>query len=728
MRSKSSSIPRITYSFLDLWKKNHNDTNLLREALLQQKLGTVKVILQRLDPSLIDWEDSEPSIIQLLLDQKMHSDIIKIHNYLSEECIESLVCHNNIKELAPQLQELYIQKILQNDDSNQFYNIVTLDIQEFSNMLKTSTIFDRAIQVEAKQVAKFLYNCGVKVPDHIYYNSRSLDNNIWSFLKKLSPNEWKYLLEHHTNIFNLNDKHDNNLLHYGVLDNQYEFVQCLVKFGLSKVNQKNIWSLTPLNEAVRMHYHDIANVLRAHGASLQNIRDSDQSVIGKRQDFFNKLEFIMKMIPKLLLNQETLVQLFHSQTSNSNLYCCSLHYTHTSLKDFHETVSKMVFERNYSPMFKNQLFEINQCQEKTQEEFFLAPLCKDYQVEYLYTSPFYFGPTFLGYFMIWDKQRIANEHFEKLFHFIKYFFESNYGKCITIYPNLANYFLSTSLLQESISKHLVNLQSPNSSSFVSAIRFFAPMISYLKEPQEHFCTLKKCHVPVTLLSTEMFNLLHSTSCKVSHGNSFLYQQMQNSIILDEHWTNPPLEEYWGMKNPLPLRSFDIFEMTGIHPDVSYRLLIKQINELIAHCLPPAELFKKVVELLIGQPNRKQAVIGTINNYTYRIFLPFEEINCAMEELFSVNELNLFIQLFKYYHYILEWIHPLEDGNGRCARFFLTIYMRAHGIPIVINSDYKVLTIEDFKKLVSQSIRKLDLNDEAVSPILPQFGKAKSSII
>jgi hypothetical protein len=55
-------------------------------------------------------------------------------------------------------------------------------------------------------------------------------------------------------------------------------------------------------------------------------------------------------------------------------------------------------------------------------------------------------------------------------------------------------------------------------------------------------------------------------------------------------------------------------------------------------------------------------------------------------------------------------------------------MRAHGIPIVINSDYKVLTLEDFKKLVSQSIRKLDLSDEAISPILPQFGKAKSSII
>jgi len=728
MRSKSSSIPRITYSFLDLWKKNHNETNLLREALIQQKLGTVKVILQRLDPSQIEWEDDKPSIIQLLLDHKMISDIIKIHNYLSEECIEKLVCHYNITELKPILQELYIQKILQSDDPLQFYKIVSLDITEFSNMLTIPTLFDRAMQVEAKHVAKFLYNCGVKVPDHIYYNSRALDENIWKFLKKISPVGWKYLLEHHTNIFYLNDKHDNNLLHYGVLDNQYEFVNCLLNFGFSKVNQKNIWSLTPLNEAVRMHFHDIANVLRAHGASLQNIRDSDQSVIGKRQEFFNKLDFVMKMIPKIFPDDQILVQLFHSQTSNSNLYCCSLHYCESGLKDFHETVSKMVFERNYSPMFKNQLFEIDQCQEKTQEEFFLAPLCKDYQVEYLYTSPFYFGPTFLGYFMIWNKQRIEQELFDKLFHFIKYFFESNYGKCTTIYPNLAADFLSTSLFQEAISTNLIKLQSPNSSSFVPAIRFFAPMISYLKDAHEHFCTLKKCHVPVSLVSTEMFNILHSIPCKAFQGKSFLYKQMQNSIILDEHWTSPPLEQYWGVKNPLPLKSFDIFEMTGIHPDVSYRFLLKQINDLITNCLPPTELFYRVVELLIGMPNRKQAVMGTINNYTYRIFLPFEEIDCAMEELFSVNEPNLFIQLFKYYHFILEWIHPLEDGNGRCTRFFLTIYMRAHGIPIVINSDYKVLTIEDFKKLVSQSLRKLDLSDEAISPILPQFGKAKSSII
>ena len=728
MRSKSSSIPRITYSFLDLWKKNHNETNLLREALIQQRHATAKVILQRLDPSQIDWEDHEPSIIQLLLNHKMFPDIIKIHNYLSEECIQNLACQHNIIELKSTLQELYIQKILQNDDPIQFYKIVSLDIKEFSNILKTCALFDRAMQVEAKQVAKFLYNCGVKVPDHIYYNSRSLDNNIWNFLKELSPTEWQYLLENHVNIFHLNDKHLNNLLHYGVLDNQYEFVNCLLNFGFSMVNQKNIWSLTPLNEAVRMHYHDIANVLRAHGASLQNIRDSDQSVIGKRQDFFNKLEFIMKTIPKLLPNHQPLVQLFHSQTTNSNLYCCSLHYSDSSLKDFHETVSKLIFERNYSAMFKNQLFEIDQCHVKSQEEFFLAPLCKDFQVEYLYTSPFYFGPTFLGYFLIWNKQRIEQEDFEKLFHFIKYFFESNYGKCITIYPHLANYFLSTNILQESINNYIVNLQSPNSSSFVPAIRFFAPMISHLEDVQEHFCTLKKCHVPVSLVSTEMFNVLNSFPCKVSNNKSFLYQQMQQSITLDEHWTTPPLADYWGMKDSLPLKSFDIFEMTGIHPDVSYRFLLKQINELIMHCLPPAELFNKVVELLIGQPNRKQAVIGTINNYTYRIFLPFNEIDIAMEQLFTDCEPNLFIQLFKYYHYILEWIHPLEDGNGRCTRFFLTIYMRAHGIPIVINSDYKVLSLEDFKKLVSQSLRKLDVSEDTISPILPQFGKAKSSII
>lgn len=728
MRSKSLSIPRITYSFLDLWNRNHNETNLLREALIQHRTATAKVILERLDPSQIDWEDNNPTIVQLMLHHNMQKEIIKIHTYLSDCCIEELACQHDMIELKSTLLELYIQKIVQNDDPIQFYKIVMLDIEEFSSMLKNSTLFDRAIKLEAKQVAKFLYNCGVKVPDHIYYNSRSLDTNIWNFLKHLSATEWKYLLEHHNTIFYLIDKHLNNLLHYGVLDNQYEFVNCLLHFGFSKVNQKNIWSLTPLNEAVRMHYHDIANALRAHGASLQNVRDSDQSVIGRRQDFFNKLDYIMKAIPLIFQDQDLLLQLFHSQTSNSNLYCCSLHYCESSLKDFHETVSKLVFERNYSPMFKNQLFEMDQCHERTQEDFFLAPLCRDFQVEYLYTSPFYFGPTFLGYFMIWNKHTIEQEQFERLFHFIKYFFESNYGKCITVYPDLADYFLSTSVFQESIHKHLVNLQSPNSSSFVSAIRFFAPMISHLEDVQEHFYNLRKCHVPVSLVSTEMFNILHSVPCKTFNHKSFLYQQMQHSIVLDEHWTSPPLEDYWGVKNPLPLKSFDIFEMTGTHPEVNYRFLIKQMNDLITNCLPPKELFQKTVELLIGQPNRKQAVIGTINNYTYRIFLPFNEINCAMEDLFSVKESNLFVQLFKYYHYILEWIHPLEDGNGRCTRFFLTIYMRAHGIPIVINSDYKVLTIEDFKKLVAQSLRKLDLSDDTISPALPQFEKAKSSII
>jgi ankyrin repeat protein len=153
-------------------------------------------------------------------------------------------------------------------------------------LTENSIIFQKAVQKDAKKVITFLYNLGLTVPDCMFYKQRKLQKNIYNFLNELTCNDIKYLQKKYKKIFYLQDSYQNTLLHYAVLDNNIEFVDCLLSNDFENVNQKNLWFLTPLHEAVRMEFHDMANLLRNYGAFLQTFRDSDQSVIGKRQEYF----------------------------------------------------------------------------------------------------------------------------------------------------------------------------------------------------------------------------------------------------------------------------------------------------------------------------------------------------------------------------------------------------------------------------------------------------------
>lgn len=53
--------------------------------------------------------------------------------------------------------------------------------------------------------------------------------------------------------------------------------------------------------------------------------------------------------------------------------------------------------------------------------------------------------------------------------------------------------------------------------------------------------------------------------------------------------------------------------------------------------------------------------------------------------------------------LLEWIHPLSDGNGRSVRLFLTILLRHYGIPIILDSNIKNNNFNDFMSILSRKI-------------------------
>ena len=737
MKHRSISMSKIVDGLTDLWKGASSDeSTILRAALLQKKKNTVKLILNRIDKKKIDWECGvAPSIIHMMVDLQLMEEIYELREYLSIDCLEYLTTF--IPQLKSIVKEQILRLLVEKDEPLMLVKVIKNNITFIDSILTTDSIlFKNAMEGHAKNVIKFLYNLGLIVPDYMFFKQRRLQQNIYDFLIELTCVDIIYLMKHYKNIFELTDSYNNNLLHYAVLDNNIEFVDCLLTNGYRNVNHKNLWFLTPLHEAVRMENHSLANILRVHGAFLQNVRDSDQSVIGKRQDFFRKLEQIMKFIPILFSNQEFLFQLFHSQTFNSHLYCCSLHYSAFTLKDFHESISKVIFERNYTFLFKDQLFCYENCHSKSQSEFFLSPLCKDHDIRHVYTLPFIQGHTFLGYFMVWSKNSINSLCLSTFSKFVHHFMRSEYCHCMSLFPSNLSYLLELELCQESISNHLKNICSPHSSSFIPSIHFFIPILSILPESLHPlvgiFTTLKKCHTPISTLSSDICKLLHNLEI-ISHdviatpSLSFLYQEMKLSIP-KKNWANiPDLDFYWGENEPCLLKSFDIYEMTGNHKDVSYIKKLNELNQLISFPAQwdnnPKILWESVICLLgsVSSPNyRKQAVIGTVNKTSYRIFLPYDEILVALDDLFSIQEPKI-IQLFVYYNWLLEWIHPLEDTNGRCVRFFLTIYMRAFGIPIIIDSDQKILSWNTFLKKVAHAIQLLeDIKSGIVSPVLSTY--------
>lgn len=140
-------------------------------------------------------------------------------------------------------------------------------------------------------------------------------------------------------------------------------------------------------------------------------------------------------------------------------------------------------------------------------------------------------------------------------------------------------------------------------------------------------------------------------------------------------------------DPLPMTSFDLFEING-HQET--RPSLTAVNQLIngASKMSLKGVFCQCVCLYKGCPIftpsdlRKAAVLGLDRSH-YRIFLPFYEVEEAIALVFqSPMESDISI-LYRIYQQVLEWIHPLTDMNGRVMRLWLTVLVRSRGIPFLM---------------------------------------------
>jgi len=651
-------------SLTNLWPRGQTDMELLREYLKRHQKDAARAMLSRMDLSGVQWEDD---ILRYTVDEGLWIEGMPI------ACLERVVLDRREETLLPILREKWLKECMERDDPRLFPRLFGI----------CPTILSEDIADVGTKMRRLLYDLGV--PTITSHSSRRLSQDVYE-CAIVSP----VVLE---DVVSLEDEHHNNLLHYAVLHHNMEFVRLLLTKQIP-LNKKNIWSLTPLNEAVRIGNHEIAALLRDHGASLHTIRDSAQSIIGRRRDFFHLLEDLMHIMPHVFPQQDVVFQLFHSVSSKTHLYCCSLFHASEELRDFHDQMRGCVLDRNNDTFFVG---AIRHCDKKTQHEFFLAPLCQDHAVHFLFTRPFHQGMTFLGYFLLWCRE---TPDLSTFWTFLDHFLRYEWTHCLRLYPHLtALRRLKRFLLMAD--RHRMDLASPYSQDFIPAIRWWCQKpddLSILSLLRTHL----DCHIPVSSTARDVLDALLAIDPPLppSSSPSFLFQKMKTiefpsqSVLIQDH-------------SPLLLRSIDLFEIIGNHHPEDYRSYLHAINNLIRQDWLGSEetLFRELVSMF-GLSFRTAAVLGVAHTFSYRLFLPHYEIEEALAYVFSLHEDPL-LHFFRIYHTLVEWIHPFEDGNGRLGRLLFTILLRSKGFPCIIHSEYKIMTflqyLDHLKRISTHSI-------------------------
>jgi len=676
---KSASESSLLNIYLD-----YDYTKYIEEYITNQNFKMVDFIINTYH-NQIQWD---LNLFQKLLTQNYLFNIKKTIKNVPTHILEKLLIKKKTIVLQfSEYKEILLNELLdrlkteciQNDDPLIFLKIIQLDHKTVD-----CPVFRKIIQ--DKQLPNLLSFYDNLSCDNNFF----LDNEIYELIKNISLESLDVYFDKHNSLLNLRDRYKNNLLHYSVIDNNYTLVEYFLKRKIN-INDKNVWFLTPLNEAVRLGYHNIANLLRENGAFLQNISDSKQSIIGIRQDFFNKLEFIVSSVVEIF-NTDFVFQLFHSVLDNTHLYNCSLAYYAPTMTDFYETSMHFVFDKNNSIFFKETINIIYNCNTISQQQFFMSPLCKDYNIHSLITFPFIIGKTFLGYFFIWAKEYISNDSIQKFSSFINYFMESDYTKCILLFPHLYDKIFSFEKCLTFYIQNMKNLESQHSRKFSNALNHIVPLMDF-SHFQFYDCsvlnTLYNCHIPFTKISSKCLQdlstivSLHPSDITIP---SHLFIQM-TEIQYNED--NLHLEPIWDKHHGLVLTSLDLYEIIGSHHDISYKSRLNDINELILSSnTHPESIFQKCVKIISESDEinyRNVPVLGLEIMDHYLIFLPHYEIENGIRHIFdtfSENYIPTISDIYLACVKLLEWVHPFIDGNGRTVRLFITIYLRSHGIPII----------------------------------------------
>lgn len=505
------------------------------------------------------------------------------------------------------------------------------------------------------------------------------------------------------------DIYENSLLHIAVSYNNYEICKYLVDSQID-LNTKNIWNMTPLEEAIHLKYNNISNLLRNNKGVYKNKLDSEQIIFGDRELFFEKIHLIIQNLVQFFPNYCS-INFFHNTYNSDYLFCCSKYQTKDA--SFHNYISHVILSKNLNFLDSSPVLLVNTITK--QEDFIFHPYCKIYNIYQVITIPLKINNILVGYFLIFNSKVDSNvnvNEFEKLFHKIM----------------ISQFFF---LLQHSYQSYLFNIQQPLIQDFLkdctniiaqknSDYDLHISILHFLDSCKDFWTNIKDEFYFKTLVNIVLYYnkalVPFGSLKKIYIKNLDIYNSLiENSIVEKKKFeqlsfcreqlplikfdTKDKIEK----KTPYKMSEFDYFKVIGEELSNNKIKLLNLIQEKIFmqddfHF----DIYIAVNNIISKNDSiRKNEVVGVSSKLKNTFFVFSNEIEESLSIVFeNVKKMNNILdQIYYLFYTISQYIHPFSDGNGRTCRIIASFYLKKIGIDTCISKIEKLISHEDFLKKI-----------------------------